>query len=90
MKKNIDKKLKNKKSFFLVFALLISSSNAYAYLDPGTGGLIIQAVIAIFIGVGIFFSNIKLKFSIFFKSMMQQLKGRKSQESKSKEENSKN
>ncbi len=65
MKKNIDKKLKNKKSFFLVFALLISSSNAYAYLDPGTGGLIIQAVIAIFIGVGIFFSNIKLKFSIF-------------------------
>ena len=41
--------------------------NAYAYLDPGTGGLIIQALIASLVGVGVFFKNIKNKFLRLFK-----------------------
>ena len=41
--------------------------NAYAYLDPGTGGLIIQALIASLVGIGVFFKNIKNKFLSLFK-----------------------
>tara|TARA_B110000003_G_C16283668_1_gene392042 strand:- start:67 stop:321 length:255 start_codon:yes stop_codon:yes gene_type:complete len=51
-----------------IFFISISfTSNAYAYLDPGTGGLIVQILIASLIGVGVFFKNIKIKFLEFFK-----------------------
>ena len=33
--------------------LLIISSNAYAYLDPGTGSIIIQGLIAAFLSVAL-------------------------------------
>ncbi len=40
----------------LVFAFSLSlfwSQNAYAYLDPGSGSIIIQAIIGALVGVGI-------------------------------------
>ena len=40
-------------------------SNAYAYLDPGTGSIIIQAIIGALVGVGItlklYWAKIKFK-----------------------------
>jgi hypothetical protein len=33
-------------NYFLVFYFIFFNSNAYAYLDPGTGSLILSAVIA--------------------------------------------
>ena len=63
-----------KKSISQVFTILyyltliiFFPKNAYAYLDPGTGGLIIQALIASLVGVGVFFKNIKDKFLRLFK-----------------------
>ena len=35
-----------KKLFFILLFYLISSSSSYAYLDPGTGSIILQAIIA--------------------------------------------
>jgi len=39
--------------YHLLFLLLFLPTNAYAYLDPGTGSYIIQVLIAFFFG-GIF------------------------------------
>ena len=50
----------NLKLILYIFFISISfSSKAYAYLDPGTGGLILQVLIASLIGIGVFFKNIK-------------------------------
>jgi len=38
------------------------SSEAHAYLDPGTGGIFIQALLASLIGISLFFNSIKTKF----------------------------
>ena len=59
----------NQVFIFLYFSTLIMffPINAYAYLDPGTGGLIIQALIASLVGIGVFFKNIKNKFLSLFK-----------------------
>jgi len=53
----------------LVFVFTLSlfwSQNAYAYLDPGSGSIIIQAVIGALVGVGItlriYWFKIKEKF----------------------------
>ena len=34
------------KLFLIIFPILIFSKNAYAYLDPGLGSIIIQGIIA--------------------------------------------
>ena len=34
------------KLFLIIFSILIFSKNAYAYLDPGLGSIIIQGIIA--------------------------------------------
>ena len=45
------------KSYTIILALLFVTgffvSDAYAYLDPGTGSLVIQAVIGALVGVAI-------------------------------------
>jgi len=49
MKKTIIHMLDNIKKLILptILILLISLTNSYAYLDPGTGGFIIQAILAL-------------------------------------------
>ena len=46
--------------------ILLSASNAYAYLDPGTGGFIIQMLIAFFATAFVFINNFWKKLQIFF------------------------
>jgi len=50
------------------FATLITlaPAQAFAYLDPGTGSIIIQALVAAIAGVAIYFGQLKLKILSFF------------------------
>lgn len=53
--------------FVFTFSLGLGNQNAYAYLDPGSGSLILQAVVGALIGLGItlkiYWYKIKEKFS---------------------------
>ncbi len=56
----------------VVIALnFVFSTNAYAYIDPGSGSIILQAIIAAFAGAGtaitIYWKKVKLFFSKIFK-----------------------
>lgn len=58
--------------FILAFVLyILMTSKGYAYLDPGTGGFIIQAILgflaAIFAYITLFWNKIKSIFNKFFK-----------------------
>lgn len=57
------------KYIIIAFSSFIWISNAYAYLDPGTGSLVIQSIIAAVTG-GLFILKTywhKLKAKLFFK-----------------------
>jgi hypothetical protein len=63
--------MKFRNSFLPITVLLLifghfSISNAYAYLDPGTGSIIAQMIIGTLVGAGlaikIYWQKIKMKF----------------------------
>mgnify|MGYP006079580429 FL=1 len=59
-------------NFKLIILLTIFISlpgNAYAYLDPGTASIILQAVVAILAGTVAFFTLLKDKIINLFKSI---------------------
>jgi len=56
-------------------------SNAYAYLDPATGSIIIQYIVAALVACMAFTKNLKVKLKLFF--------NKKIKSKKNKEENSK-
>ena len=55
--------------FILSIALicLFLTTNAHAYIDPGTGSIIIQFIIAAIASITVFFKKIKNKVTSFFK-----------------------
>lgn len=56
-----------KYAFVFCCLLFISAENAYAYIDPGTGSMLIQVIAGIVLAcgasIGIFWSRIKRFFS---------------------------
>ena len=46
---------------YTVVPLLLLSFDAYAYLDPSTGGMIIQVLLAGIIGAGVFLRSMREK-----------------------------
>ena len=42
----------NFKKILLIFIFYLPSLNAYAYLDPGTGSLILQALLGVLAAIG--------------------------------------
>ena len=50
----------------LIF-IFVLEQNAYAYIDPGTGAVIIQALIGAVVAVTVFFGNIKKRLKKIFK-----------------------
>jgi hypothetical protein len=42
----------NFKKILLIFIFFLPSVNAYAYLDPGTGSLILQALLGVLAAIG--------------------------------------
>ena len=62
----------------LIFVFFISSSNnAFAYLDPGTGSIILQAIIGAIAAGLTFFTNFWLKVKNFFKKIFKKKDNRK-------------
>jgi len=57
------------KKISITFILLFISFNTFAYLDPGTGSILIQGLIALISGVIIFFKNIKSSIIKFLKKI---------------------
>jgi len=57
--------------FSIILFYFFLSSSAYAYIDPGSGSIILQAIIAAFVGasttITIYWKKIKLFFSKIFK-----------------------
>lgn len=58
------------KAVFAIFSLIVSGSlisNAYAYIDPGSGSVIITMIIGALVGVGmtakLYWVKLKEKFS---------------------------
>ncbi len=49
---------RNKTRLSALIILACISPGSHAYLDPGTGGMLIQALLAILVGVGLFFSTL--------------------------------
>jgi hypothetical protein len=53
--------------FFILFFLAMTPLSAHAYLDPGTGSLIIQGIIAALVPVVAFWRSIKMFLIRLFK-----------------------
>ena len=51
-----------------IVLFFLTEQNVYAYIDPGTGSIILQAIIAAIASGLIFFNNVKEKIKKFFKS----------------------
>ena len=70
---------------FLTFSIyyITAESNAYAYLDPATGSIVIQYIVAGLVTCMAFMKNFWVKFKYFFNKKI------KSKRIKNKEENSK-
>lgn len=62
----------------VLWVLLVGERSAQAYIDPGTGSIILQAILAAILGVGvtakIFWQKIKLTFLSMFGARRQENK----------------
>ena len=67
---------------FLIYCFT-AESNAYAYLDPASGSIVIQYIVAGLVACMAFMKNFWAKFKYFFNNKI------KSKRIKNKEENSK-
>jgi len=49
-----------------IVILIIFSSKAHAYIDPGIGSIILQGIIASIAAIGVFFSGLRNKIIQYF------------------------
>ena len=54
-------------NLFIFFGSLFFTTSAYAYIDPGTGSIIIQFIVGAIAAITVFFKKIKNKITSFFK-----------------------
>ena len=66
-----------KNLILLILLFIFYSPNAYAYLDPGTGGIILQAIFGIIAGVITFSYFLKQKIKSFFEKLKNIFRGKK-------------
>ncbi len=59
----------------LASVLLLLTTNAHAYLDPGSGSLLIQALIAGFLGASYYVATSWKKIKAFFQSRRSKTEG---------------
>ena len=60
----------------LVFVLCLWTEDAHAYFDPGTGSMILQAVLAALIGISLAFSQVRVKIRSFFQRLVRKILGK--------------
>jgi quinol-cytochrome oxidoreductase complex cytochrome b subunit len=53
----------------LIIIIFFYTNNAYAYLDPGSGSILVQALLFILAGLGTFFVFTKNKIKSLFKKL---------------------
>ena len=79
-------KIKMKKKinhcFICLFVYFLFSNNAYAYLDPGSGSIILQVLIAFLAAVGTFISIYWKKLKNFISNLLQIIKKNKNNKKK--------
>lgn len=66
---------------FLIYFLYVLVSPAIAYIDPGTGSFILQAIFALGASIIVFFKNPITMIKLFFKSRRNNKNKKKSNES---------
>ena len=66
----------NKKIVFICFILIFYPLPAYSYLDPGTGSIILQALVAAIAAVGVFFTQLKIKFLVLMRKIFKKKKNK--------------
>jgi phosphoglycerate-specific signal transduction histidine kinase len=54
------------KPLLVLFLYLLTSQQLWAYVDPGSGSLLLQFILAGIVGIGVFFKNIRLWLQQFF------------------------
>tara|TARA_B100001564_G_scaffold319326_1_gene296485 strand:+ start:435 stop:638 length:204 start_codon:yes stop_codon:yes gene_type:complete len=64
----------NFKKILLIFIFFLPSVNAYAYLDPGTGSMIIQALLGILAAIGAYITLYWRKFKNLINKIFQKKK----------------
>lgn len=52
----------NKKIIIICLIIVFYPQPSYSYLDPGTGSVILQALLAAIAVIGVFFTKLKIKF----------------------------
>ena len=63
------------KKILFIFILFLPSANAYAYIDPGTGSFILQAIIGMIAAIGAYITLYWRKFKNFLDKILKQKKG---------------
>ena len=60
------------KKIFLIFSIyyFTAESNAYAYLDPATGNIIVPYIVAGLAACMVFMKNLREKFKYFFNKII--------------------
>ena len=70
-------KLINIKLFLLFYFIINISSNAYAYLDPGTGTFLLQVLAVIIASIVAFFTSFIYKIKLFINKVKNFFKKKK-------------
>ena len=68
--------------FICLFVYFLFSNNAHAYLDPGSGSIILQVLIAFLAAVGTFISIYWKKLKNFISNLLQIIKKNKNNKKK--------
>ncbi len=64
----------NLKYFFLVILFFFPSNNVYAYLDPGTGSIILQAIFGLIAAIGAYITLFWRKFKDLIRKIFKKKK----------------
>lgn len=54
---------------FMVLSVILFAESAFAYIDPGTGSALVQAIIASFFGIAVIVKLFGMRTYIFFKKI---------------------
>lgn len=61
-------------TILVAFVLTFFIADAYAYLDPGTGSMLLQVLIAGILAIGVFWRKLKAWIKDLFKSIKEKTK----------------
>ena len=64
----------------LIIIIFFNTSNAYAYLDPGSSSILVQALLFILAGFGTFFVFFKNKIKSLFNKLFKKKQKTKNQD----------